>query len=140
MKAMFWVMGGWMLLVAAKFVEAIGDRGATAGERLPIYSFAIVVLFGAGFCFIRAGRVLWDNFTGKNKRGGSGGGGPEGGARPARRLTAPLPDDGSDNFDADAVFARYMERRGESGPQAPQPAGQSAPPPPQPRGFGRKSA
>lgn len=138
MKAMFWVMGGWVLLIAAKFVEAIGDRGATAGERLPIYSFAIVVLFGAGFCFVKAGRVLWDNFTGKNRRGDSGGG-PDGGARPARRLAPPLPDDGSDSFDVDAAFARYMERRGESGSQAPQPAGQSMPPP-QPRGFGRKGA
>lgn len=135
MKAMVWVMGGWMLLMAAKFVEAIGDRGATPGERLPIYSFAIVVLFGAGFCFVRAGRVLWDNFTGKNK----GGSGPDGGARPARRLTDPLPADDSDSFDADAVFARYMERRGDNGPQDLHPAGQSAPPP-QPRGFGRKGA
>ncbi|WP_285710951.1 hypothetical protein [Erythrobacter oryzae] len=136
MKAMFWVMGGWVLLIAAKFVEAIGDRGATAGERLPIYSFAIVVLCGAAFCFIRAGRVLWDNFTGKNK----GGSGPGGGARPARRLADTLPDDGADSFDVDAAFARYMERRGESGSQAPQPSGQNALPPPQPRGFGRKGA
>ncbi|WP_017666166.1 hypothetical protein [Porphyrobacter sp. AAP82] len=140
MKAMFWVMGGWVLLIAAKSVEAIGDRGATPGERLPIYSFAIVVLFGAGFCFIRAGRVLWDNFTGKNKGGGSGGSGPGRGARPARRLTDPLPDNDSDSFNANAAFARYMERRGQSAPQAPSPAGQDAPPPPQPRGFGRKGA
>ena len=138
MKAMFWVMGGWVLLTFARFIEAVGDRGATAGERLPIYSFGIVVLCGAAFCFIRAGRVLWDNFTGKNRGGGSGGSGPDGGARPARRLTDALPEDSSEDFDADAVFARYMERRGDPGSQAPA-TGQNAPPP-QPRGFGRKGA
>jgi hypothetical protein len=136
MKAMFWVIGGWMLLMFAGLIEAIGDRGASAGERLPIYFFALAVLLGAGFCFVRAGRVLWDNFTGKNRGGGSGGNGPEGGPRPARRLTDALPAGGSDEFDADAAFARYMERRSEAGPQGSAP-GQSAPPPP-PRGFGRK--
>ena len=136
MKAMFWVMGGWVLLMFAGLVEAIGDRGATSGERLPVYFLALAVLLGAGYCFVRAGRVLWDNFTGKNRGGRTGGSGPEGGPRPARRLTDAVPEGGSDDFDADAVFARYMERRGEAEPPA-SATGQSAPPPP-PRGFGRK--
>ncbi|MCL9998064.1 MAG: hypothetical protein NBV68_01660 [Erythrobacter sp.] len=139
MKAMFWVMGGWVLLTLARLIEAIGDRGATSSERLPIYFLGIGVLLGAAFCFIKAGRVVWDTFTGRNRGGGSGGNGPEGGARPARRLTDALPADGSDSFDADAAFARYMERRGDSGPQAPRASDQSVPPP-QPRGFGRKGA
>lgn len=138
MKAMFWVMGGFVLLTLSRAIEAVGDTGASPSERLPIYFLALAVLLGAGFCFIKAGRVLWDTFTGRNRGGGTDGSGPTGGARPSRRLSDPLPDDGSDSFDADAAFARYMERRSEPEQQVIS-TGQGAPTP-QPRGFGRKGA
>lgn len=139
MKAMFWVMGGFVLLALSRAIEAVGDTGTNPSERLPIYFLALAALLGAAFCFIKAGRVLWNNFTGKNRGGGSGGSGPEGDARPARRLADRVPADGSDSFDADAAFARYMEQRGDSRPQAAPASGQSTPLP-QPRGFGRKGA
>lgn len=136
MKAMFWVMGGFVLLALSRVIESVGDTGTSPSERLPIYLFALAVLLGAAFCFIKAGRVLWDSVTGKNRGGGTGGSGPEGGPRPARRLVDTLPPDGSDSFDADAAFARYIERRGEQTDQVPV-AGQPEQPP-APRAFGRK--
>ena len=54
-----WTIGGFALLALARFVEAIGDLGTTPGQRLPVYLFALLLLAGAGYCFVKSWRGAW---------------------------------------------------------------------------------
>jgi hypothetical protein len=133
MKTIAWLFGGFMLLGLSGMIEAFGDTGPTAADRIPVYILALLVLLGAPFSFVMAFRSAWARLRGDIP------------ARPASRIPSPAhrivdrpapPETGE--FDPDAAFARYMEKRtgqaGEAHPEAPVPATPQAPRP----SFGRK--
>ncbi|MCL9982688.1 MAG: hypothetical protein NBV60_05975 [Erythrobacter sp.] len=133
MKTIAWLVGGFMLLGLSGMIEAVGDSGATAADRLPIYLFALAVLLGAPFCFYKAIRRA---FAGTRSRKPAPSA-PESPRAAHRIVDGPAPAE-SGEFDPDAAFARYMEKRA-SQPSDTQ-LGEAAPPSPQPPrpSFGRK--
>jgi hypothetical protein len=133
MKTIAWLVGGFALLGLSGMIEAVGDTGATAAERLPLYLAALAVLLGAPFCFYKAFRAA---FAGKG-RDRPAPPAPRT-ARPAHRIVDPPEPAETEDFDPDEAFARYMAKRS-SEPASAQPAGDTPAPqtPPRP-GFGRK--
>lgn len=133
MKTIAWLVGGFVLLGLSGMIEAVGDTGTTAADRLPIYLFALAVLLGAPFCFYKAIRNVFAG-AGSGKRAPSATENP----RAAHRIIDVLAPAETGEFDPDAAFARYMEKR-TSQPSDTQ-LGETAPPNPQPPrpGFGRK--
>jgi hypothetical protein len=133
MKAIAWLVGGFVLLGLSGMIEAVGDTGATAAEGLPLYLAALAVLLGAPFCFFKAFRAA---FAGKGQDRPA----PPAprNARPAHRIVDPPEAAEIEDFDPDAAFARYMAKRtgqtGEAHPEAPVPTTLQAPP----STFGRK--
>jgi hypothetical protein len=139
MKALGWIIGGFALLGLSRMVEAMGDTGANAGERLPVYLLALAILLGALFCFFKALRTLFGS-----GRGPSTPRLPAEPPRAAQRIEDSDDMDEDGEFDPDKALARYMERRtGQQGGATAAPSPAAAPAPraaaPAPRtGFGRK--
>ena len=128
-----WLFGGFALLGLSGMIEAVGDAGATASDRIPIYLLALAVLLGAPYCFYKAIRTAFSG-TGRGKPAPSAPGTP----RPAHRIIDPPETADTGEFDPDAAFARYMEKR--TGQPADALTGEPASPnaqPPRPS-FGRK--
>jgi|GEM_PF-1362131 len=137
MKVIAWLIGGFVLLVLSGLVEAVGDTGATPGERLPLYFAALAMLIGAGACFVLGIRNAFGTVFGRKAPKTAS---DKLAARPATRID-PLeaePEPVSD-FDPDAALSRYLAKRP---PIADAPAQASAPAPARtqrkPGGFGRK--
>jgi hypothetical protein len=127
MPGLKWILAGGGLLWLARLFESVGDSFPHAAEgvssgRLLFHSVALLIVLGAIFCFVRAGRVIWRVLRGEKPS-----------PRPdPPRPTAPAPGpEAPAEFDPDAALARYLESK------AAQPA---APPRPAPGGFGRKGA
>jgi hypothetical protein len=106
MKPIAWIAAGLALSWLAKVVEGMGDLSAQASERLPLYVPALLVLAAGQYCIYRGFRsgiaAAWlgafDRRQGKAPPN----------ARPAQRSEEI---DRDSDFDADAVFARYLESR-----------------------------
>lgn len=132
MKTVPWLVGGFALLGLSGMIEAVGDAGATASDRIPIYLLALAVLLGAPYCFYKAIRSAFSGM-GRGKPASSA---PER-PRAAHRIVDPPETDDTGEFDPDAAFARYMEKR-TGQPVDPQPAEPASPnsQPPRPS-FGR---
>jgi hypothetical protein len=64
MKALYWLIGGFVLLGLSGMIEAVGDTGASAGARLPIYLAALGALLGASTCFYKALRSAFEMMVG----------------------------------------------------------------------------
>lgn len=128
MKTVPWLVGGFALLGLSGMIEAVGDAGATASDRIPIYLLALAVLLGAPYCFDKAIRSAFSGM-GRGKPASSE---PER-PRAAHRIVDPPETDDTGEFDPDAAFARYMEKR------TGQPAEPASPNSQPPRlSFGRK--
>ena len=133
MKTIPWLVGGFALLGLSGMIAAVGDAGATASDRIPIYLLALAVLLGAPYCFYVAIRSAFSGM-GRGKPAPSA---PER-PRAAHRIVDPPETDDTGEFDPDAALARYMEKR--TGQPADTPPGEPASPnsqPPRPS-FGRK--
>ena len=133
MKTIAWLVGGLVLLGLSGLIEAFGDTGATAADRIPVYILALLVLLGAPFCFVMAFRGAWAVI-----RGGAQVRPTPTTPRAAHRIIDPPKTAETGEFDPDAAFARYMPKR--TGQPAEAQSGEPAPPSPQaPRpSFGRK--
>jgi hypothetical protein len=133
MKTFAWLVGGFMLLGLSGMIEAVGDAGATASERIPIYLLALAVLLGAPYCFYKAIRSAFSGM-GRGKPAPSAPTNP----RAAHRIVDPPEPADAGEFDPDAAFARYMEKRTSlpADAQSDEPAPPSSQPP-RPS-FGRK--
>ena len=143
-NTIIWIVAGFALLGLSGLLESLGDTGASASDRLTLYLPALAALGAANFCFYRGLRsALGSIWTGLWNSGSAG---SKRAARPAYRMAEDEGDTASD-FDADAAFARYMERRaaGLAAEPQPEPVTPSGPAPrpvarPAARpGFGRKT-
>ncbi|MEE4206912.1 MAG: hypothetical protein V2I39_11510 [Erythrobacter sp.] len=134
MKVIAWLVGGFVLLTLSGVVEAVGDTGATPGERLPLYFAALGMLLGAGACFVLGIRSAFKGVFGRKK------------ADPARSDTAPARPatridpveaqaDLQSDFDPDAALARYLAKRSADAPAPPEAQARTGP---KAGGFGRK--
>jgi hypothetical protein len=128
MPGLKWLLAGGGLYWLARLFERFGDSLPYAAEgisweRLLFHSVALLILFGALFCFLRAGRVIWRVLRGDKPA-------PD---KETKRLTAPARGpDAPAAFDPDAALTRYLETKATQG---------STPPSrPSPGGFGRKGA
>ena len=119
MPGLKWLLAGGGLYWLSRLFESVGDsfpyaaEGVSAG-RLLFHGAALLILIGAIFCFVRAGRVIWLAL-----RGG----------RPA-----PQGPQAPGEFDPDEALARYLVTKAAQEASAPSPS------PPSPAGFGRKGA
>ncbi|GAA0763975.1 hypothetical protein FHS52_002388 [Erythromicrobium ramosum] len=152
MKPIAWIAAGLALSWLAKLIEGMGDLSAQASERLPLYIPALLVLTAGQYCVYRGLRsgvaAVWSGAFDRRQ-----------GQQPpdpprARRLASDQGEVTSDSdFDADAVFARYLESRQDAAPAPPKhtpplPARRPAAPPsaarpakaqaPAQPGFGRR--
>ena len=117
MTPIVWLIAGFALVGLSGMLESLGDAGVTPVERLPYYLPAMLALMGAPYCFFRAIRSGFSEIFGK-QQGTARPASRTAKVRPARRLAEAGEDMPDSDFDADAAFARYMERRA---------AGQTAP-------------
>jgi hypothetical protein len=143
MRTAKWIAAWLALSGVAGLLHMAGEAGVAQVQALPFYVPLVIGAVGQ-MCFYRALRSaigdawsgLWGGRKAKSDGPGRGGGGFAGPDDPAP----------TSDFDADAAFARYMERRTADAQSAPQPAARPAPrapraPTPAPRpqgGFGRK--
>ncbi|MFM7348832.1 MAG: hypothetical protein ACKO01_05015 [Erythrobacter sp.] len=142
-RTQIWI-AAWLALTAAATLLHSGDMPDVQhlAADLPTYLPSLLLGAAGKFCLYRAIRSgigeLWGGITGRPGKA-------RGGARPF----APLDEEPASDFDADAAFARYMERRGAQAVVEDQPATRAASPAPAPRpikprgaqgGFGRKIA
>lgn len=134
MKTIAWLVGGFVLLGLSGMIEAVGDTGATAGERLPLYFVALAVLLGAPFCFYKAIRSAFTK-TGRNTPAPSAPRSP----RPAYRVVDEPELAEAGDFDPDAAFARYMDKRKGQADETQLDRPTSAIPQSPRSGFGRKA-
>ena len=130
MPGLKWLLAGGGLYWLSRLFESVGDsfpyaaEGVSAG-RLLFHGAALLILIGAIFCFVRAGRVI-----SLALRGG----------RPAplvearRAAAAPQGPQAPGEFDPDEALARYLVTKAAQEASAPSPS------PPSPAGFGRKGA
>ncbi|WP_296720161.1 hypothetical protein [Erythrobacter sp.] len=123
MKTIAWFVAGSAMLALSSLLESIGDAGGSPGERLPLYLPALAALIGAPFCFFRGIRSALSEIIGANSDKPKATKPAATEARPAQRLADIDTADTGDAFDADAAFARYMEKR------AAQPAAEPVTPP-----------
>lgn len=141
-STIIWIVAGFALLGLSGLLESLGDTGITPGSRLTFHLPALAALGAANFCFYRGLRgalgSIWSGLWQGSAR--------KTGARPAYRI-ADEENEAASDFDADAAFARYMERRAtglEAEPQQapatpPRPALNPAARSPARPGFGRKT-
>jgi hypothetical protein len=147
-KPVAWLVGGLALTGLAGMLPGLADQSSGAAGHLELYLPALIAGAAGQFCLWRGMRsglgALW---SGLWSRGVA--------REPAKRSSATLgasdslaaigDDHAPSDFDADAVFARYMERRADEVPQTapvtpvraatpPAPASRPAPRP----AFGRK--
>ncbi|WP_349514213.1 hypothetical protein [Erythrobacter sp. NFXS35] len=111
MKTIAWLIAGFALLGVSSLLESIGDTGASPGERLPLYVPALLALLGAPICFFRGIRSAISEIIGGNSDKPKAAKPAATVARPAQRLADINTAEAEDTFDADAAFARYMEKR-----------------------------
>ena len=110
MKVIAWLVGGFALLTLSGVVEAIGDTGATPGERLPLYFAALAMLLGAGACFVLGIRGALKTVFGKKKAAPTEA--DPAPTRPATRIDPVSAEtDLQSDFDPDAALARYLAKR-----------------------------
>ncbi|WP_298337568.1 hypothetical protein [uncultured Erythrobacter sp.] len=138
-----WLIGGFVLLSISRFIERIGDFGATSADRLPVYFLAFGALLGAGYCFIKAGRGVWKALQDQFGNGPTKDEGPDQEVQPARRLADSEYEHANPitEFDADDALARYMARRDPEAPPneiSPTPIAPANPKPSGRPAFGRK--
>ena len=135
MAGLKWLLAGGGLYWLARLFESVGDSFPLAAEgvspgRLMFHSAALIVILGALFCFVRAGRIIW-----RALRGDKSAPQPE-----TKRPTAPAParqvcaPQAPGEFDPDAALARYLETKSTHEVRQPSPGR------PSPGGFGRKGA
>jgi hypothetical protein len=114
MKPIAWIAAGLALSWLAKLVEGMGDLSAQASERLPLYIPALLVLTAGQYCVYRGLRsgvaVVWSGAFDRREDKAS----PN--TRPAQRSEEV---DRYSDFDADAVFARYLESQQAVAPAPP---------------------
>ena len=102
-RVLAWGLAGWGLRVVSRALEAMGDVAVDRGEGLAHHGSALIALVAALACFVMALRVLWRWLRG--------------GIPSAELQTESLhrvfadPDEAAREFDPDAAFQRYMERR-----------------------------
>lgn len=112
---------GFGLRALSKILERAGDMASDPGSRLGNHVAALIVLIGAGACFIWALKMIFfDKPRAKVEHGATPG--------PAPKYVDIYPERRQEEagFDADAALARYMTKR------------PAAPDTPKPGGFGRK--
>lgn len=135
MKPAAWIAGGLALTGLAAVLGGMSDHAADPAARLPLYVPAFLALAGGQYCLwrgIKSGiAMLWsaafDRRSAMHRSASSGAGDEYSGS--------------SDRFDADEVFARYLERQEAYAPAPPEEAPRPAPvSPPQPARltFGRR--
>lgn len=129
-----WIALGIVAIALSRGFEAMGDaapyaEAGVSGERLTFHLAALVLLIAGGAAFLRALVGAVRTIQGKVATPA---------ATPTRAAAAvfsePSRHDG--DFDPDAAFARYMERKA-AGEVQPVTAGAATPPR---QGFGRKGA
>ena len=133
MRYIPWLVGGFGLIWLAGAVESFGDLGSTPDARLPFYFVALALLGAAIYCLFKGYRGFSADLPWAKKMDEEPDVSEPKPNKPASRLVAPDP---SDNFDVDAAFSRYMNKRSakvEDGSHT-----QPAEPMPPARGFGRK--
>ena len=113
------IAAGFALKLLSGRLELAGDLSAAAEVRLSYHLTALALLIAAFICFGWAFKMI---FFGKPK-------GPSDEQPPAPKRRDPVAPD-AETFDPDAAIARYMTRRGSSGPDDIPVA--------KPGGFGRK--
>lgn len=107
MKPIAWIVGGFALTGLAAVLENLGELGSSPAARLPTYLPALFILLGGQYCLwrgVRSGVVaIWSGAFDRSRK-------PPVSDTPqsACRTTD---DDPAGGFDADAVFARYLEQR-----------------------------
>lgn len=129
-----WIALGIVAIALSRGLEAMGDaapyaEAGVSGERLTFHLAALVLLIVGGAAFVRALIGAVRTIQGKVSARA---------ATPARAAAAvfsePSRPDG--DFDADAAFARYMERKAAGEVQTVTAIAASLPR----QGFGRKGA
>ncbi len=113
MTTIAWLVAGFALLGLSGLLESLGDTGASPGARLPLYLPALAALVGAPYCFFRSIRSAIAGIIGVKPDKARDAAPDAAPPRPARRI-ADSPE--TPAFDADAVFARYMEKRAAAPP------------------------
>ncbi|MEO0591269.1 MAG: hypothetical protein AAFZ11_12025 [Pseudomonadota bacterium] len=136
MHYLVWILAGMGLVWLAGLIEALGDLGGTPEARLPFYFAALGTLGGALYCFFKAFRGFSADlpFSKRSKQDESAE--PEAKVRPARKIVD-APEKQPSDFDVDAAFSRYMNKR-DSNPAAHSANANNAPAAPTRSGFGRK--
>lgn len=114
MKPIAWIVGGVALMGLAAALESLSDFGGNSATRLLLYLPALVALVGGQYCLWRGLRsgiaAFWSGAFDRRKTSPS-----LSDAQPAD----PFTDVGqNDDFDADAIIARYLAAR-ESKPDDP---------------------
>lgn len=125
---------GFGLNSMSRGIAAHGDLAKLQGDNAGALSghlAALLIVIAAAICFIYAGRNIYLGLRGRGDAPP-----PEG---PIERVIDPVDQGRSEEaFDADAIMARYLAKRGSGAPEAssaaPQPAPALAPRP----AFGRK--
>ncbi|MBI1404315.1 MAG: hypothetical protein GC147_14040 [Porphyrobacter sp.] len=146
-KPLPWLVGGLALTGLASMLSGLGEGGTMSLAQIELTLPGLIVGAAGQFCLWRGMRsgiaTLWQGlWSGAARQAGTSAPGDQ--ERPPRRVDpfedeAPLSD-----FDADAVFARYMEKRAAQEPDMPSaPIAAAAGPAPSPRpaarpAFGRK--
>lgn len=141
MKTIVWLIAGFALLGVSGLLESMGDAGASPGERLPLYLPALLALIGAPFCFFRGIRSAISGIFGGDSDRPKATKPAATAAQPAHRIAQVDPAQAEDTFDADAAFARYMEKRAaqpEAEPAAPPATIAKRQPPAARPAFGRR--
>lgn len=131
MKPAAWIAGGLALMGLAAVLGGMSDHAANPVARAPLYVPAFLAVAGGQYCLWRGLKtgfaMLWsgafDRRSAMHRSAGSN--------------TSDENAGNSDGFDADAVFARYLERQEA---YAPPPQEETSPPAQQPvrPAFGRR--
>lgn len=107
MKPIAWMLGGFALMGLAAALESLSDLGSNPVASLPLSLPSIFILLGGQYCLWRGFRsgvaLLWSGAFDRRKQAAVS-------EKPRSAHSTP-DNEPIDGFDADAAFARYMERR-----------------------------
>ncbi len=107
MKPIAWIVAGLALTGLAAALESQGNLGTNPVAALPISLPAMLILMGGQYCLWRGFRsgvvAMWSGAFNRSRKT------PASAKTPSTYDAADIEPVGG--FDADAVFARYMEQR-----------------------------